>query len=116
MINQEDAELGQSVWLRPATKQAPPECYRRLAAVLVSYDKWPMVLVRVFPTSELRPGYNPDIGKEMLVHRDNVGLNPKVIKREKGGDMVGSIDDAPERKVRVLGRPVPPIDGQDVLF
>lgn len=116
MREQTEAELGTTVWLRPFTKQAPAECYARLAAVVVSYDRWPMVLVRVFPTAELRPGYDPDRGKEMLIHRDNIGLNPKTVKREKGGDRVGSEEDEPGRRIRTMGTPVPNIDGQDVLF
>jgi hypothetical protein len=111
MINQDDAEIGATVWLRAHTKVAPPECYLRLAAVLVDVKaEWPMVKVRVFDAKA------PDEGREIKVHRDNIGLNPKVVKKEKGGDMVGSAEDGPAGKIRTMGTPVPNVDGQDVLF
>lgn len=110
MNEQQDAEIGQSVWLRPHTKQAPAECYARLAAVIVSYRDWPMVRVRVFDKKD------PEEGREIRVHRDNIGLNPKTVKKDKGGDMVGSHDGEAGRKIKTMGTPIPNLDGQDVLF
>jgi hypothetical protein len=113
MINQYDAEIGETVWLRASTKAAPRECHLGLAAVLVDVSTdWPMVTVNV-PDATRPEGVRP-----VKVHRQNVGLRPKVVKREKGGDQVGggTEDNAPERKVRVLGKPVVDLDGQDVLF
>lgn len=113
MIKIEDAEPGDTVYLRPSTKQAPLECYLGLAAVLVdAKTDWPMVKVNVPDATQ------PEGVKEMLIHKQNIGLNPKTVKREKGGDQVGggTEDAAPERKVRVLGKPEVNVEGQDVLF
>jgi hypothetical protein len=99
VINKEDAEIGQTVYPRAFTKQAPRECYLGLAAVLVSVDEWPMVIVRIFD--------DPDQprGREIKLHRDNVGLHRKTVKREKDGDRVGGTE-GPMARVPVLGKPV----------
>lgn len=111
MINQEDAALGTTVFLRPTTKLAIRECYQRLAAVLVSYERWPMVLVRVFDEPD-----NP-YGREITVHRDNIGLRRKTKQREQGDGA-----NQPESRSGMVGRPFakphPPVSGYDepVLF
>lgn len=99
MYNQSEADVGVTVYLRPTTRQAPAECYKRLPAVVVSYDQWPMVQVRIFDTVE---------GRLLTVHRDNIGLRRKTVKREHHGDGVGQ-EGTPPEPTRVLGRPVKPL-------
>lgn len=98
MINKDDREIGETVWLRPQTKQAPRECYQRLAAVLRSVDAWPLVEVWITV-----------LNKSLVVHRDNVSLRPPTItgKKEKGGD--GS-NRAEETRVQPAFRPHPPLN------
>lgn len=102
MNDQSEAQVGTTVYLRPTTKQAPAECYRRLAAVVVSYSAWPIVEVRIFDSVE---------GRLLRVHRDNIGLRRKTIKKDKQGDMTGNVDDAASSMVgKPIGRPLPPLD------
>lgn len=113
MNEKTEAEIGQTVYLRPSTKAAPDECYRRLAAVLVSYDKWPYVQVRVFD----RP--NTPEGRVIWVYRMNVGLH-RTVESKKEGDTVQG-DEKPRMVGKRIGAPVPPIDpesgyDQPVLF
>lgn len=111
MNKQDEAEPGDTVYLRASTRQAPRECWAGLAAVLVdAKTHWPRVLVNVPDTTQ------PYGVKELLVHRANIGLNPKTVKKSKGGDQIGGGEDGPKVKVRTLGKPVVNLDGQDVLF
>jgi hypothetical protein len=116
MINQDDAQPGETVWLRPGTKQASAECYARLAAVLVDVKtQWPYVKVNIPDAS------SPDGVRPLTTHRLNVGLRPKTVKKEKGGDQVGAEDGVPLVRVKTMGKPVPPIDPacgyeEDMLF
>ncbi len=75
MNNKDDAEIGQTVHLRPTTKTAPTECYLRLRVELISVAAWPMCAVWV-----RRPGQN---GYEINVHRDNIGLHAHDSKLKK---------------------------------
>lgn len=101
MIDQHDAEIGATVYLRPGTKTAPGVCYRRLAAVLVSVDKWPLVTVRVFESPD------EPRGREIDLHRLNVGIRRKTAAKQKEGD--GRTSAEPAAPVRILGRPHPPL-------
>lgn len=102
MINQDDAEVGGTVYLRPTTKQAPRECYLRLAAVIVSYVGWPMVTVRVFDVP------NDGYGREITVHRDNIGIRRKTKEKTQGdGQNAGEVG---KSNIRPFARPVKPID------
>lgn len=96
VINKEDAEIGQTVHLRPHTKVAPPACYRRLAASVVSYARWPMVAV-----------WLPDEKREIDVHRDNIGLHPAGNKAQekKAGDQAGG--GRPDRKIPLMPKVTP---------
>jgi hypothetical protein len=61
-----------------------------------------MVQVRIFDTVE---------GRLLTVHRDNIGLRRRTVKKEKQGDRAGNNDDAPTGMVgKPIGRPLPPID------
>lgn len=97
MLNKEDVEIGATVYPRPTTKTARRECYLGLAAVLVSTDAWPMVKVRIFDDIDLPEGRTVDL------HKDDVGLTRRTVKKEKHGDAVGSDDDGGV-KVRKMGR------------
>lgn len=104
MNDKGEAEIGQTVYLRPQTKQAPTVCYQRLAAVVVSYDAWPYVLVRVFD----QPGN--ERGRETQIHRLNIGLHRKTTATDKtGGDSVQG-DEGPKMVGKRIAIPVPPID------
>jgi hypothetical protein len=95
VLDQGEIPIGQTGFLRPQTKQASAECYARLAAVIVSYDEWPYVWVRVFD----QPGNGH--GREIKVHRDNIGKRRRTAQRDKGGDMAGGDDQpAPTPKPR----------------
>lgn len=110
MIKETDAEPGDTVYLRPNTKTAGADCVRLAAAILVdAKSEWPIVIVNV-PDAD-----QPEGVRTIKVHRIDVGLNPKVVKREKGGDQVGGGEAAPT-KVRVMGKPVVNLPDQDVLF
>lgn len=102
MNNPDDAEEGATVYLRPQTKQAPTVCYKRLAAVLVSTSKWPFVTVRIFDSPD------EPRGREIDIHRDNVGLRRKIEPRTKEGD--GQQNDGGSAMVgKPLASPVKPI-------
>jgi hypothetical protein len=66
MNNKEDAEIGQVVYLRPATKTASLWCHQRREARIVSYDEWPIVKV----------GIGAAVDYQVIrVHRMDIALN-----------------------------------------
>ncbi len=66
MNNKEDAEVGQLVYLRPATKTASIWCHQRREARILSYDEWPIVKVGIGNAVDYR---------EIRVHRMDIALN-----------------------------------------
>lgn len=103
MRDQTEAEIGATVYLRPTTKQAPRICWLQLAAVVVSYEAWPMVVVRVFRAED------DGRGSEHRVHKDNIGLRRKTAVKEKGGDTTQQHDEGPGMIGRRIARPVAPL-------
>lgn len=96
MINKDDAEMGQVVFLRPQTKLAPRECHLRLAAEILDMAQWPIVYVKT------------ETGKYLSVHRDNIGLHPPVVKKKQGDGQ-----DTSAIKVKPAFPPHKPLSGGD---
>lgn len=70
-----DAEIGQTIYLKPTTKTAPRECYSGAAVRLVSVADWPFVSV-----------WLPDEKREIKIHRLNAVLHPPGFTLKKEGD------------------------------
>jgi hypothetical protein len=95
-----DAEIGQVVYLKPTTKTAPRECYRGLAAELVSVDDWPYVYVAI----DIQPSGGANT---LRVHRLNVVLHPPGFTTKKSSEGDGQNSAEPERKIKPAFRPHP---------
>lgn len=80
MNNQEDVEVGQIVWLRPATKTASSFVHRRLRVMVVDIQThWPVVEVEV---RDRRQAGQPTI----RVHKLDIVLRPSRIRSKGEGD------------------------------
>lgn len=113
MLKQEEAEIGRTVWLRPATKTASRWCHLRLAAEIISFDEWPIVQVYVESARK---------GAKLLirVHRLDIALHQTRAKQDKAGDSAHQ-----DHAVVAVGRPaykphkpivLPPGMGEQTLF
>lgn len=60
--------IGTTVWLRPSTIAAPRVCYLGLSGVVVSYQQWPDVLVKIQESAEAEP-------REVLIYCENLALH-----------------------------------------
>jgi hypothetical protein len=82
--NKEDANVGDTVFLTPRSKQAPRICYGRYAVTVTSLADWPYVTVQLN-------------GAAHNIHRDNINKSAsKVGKTRSDGDGVGGGSDHSE--------------------
>lgn len=112
MLDKGQVEPGTTVWLRAGTKTAPAICYTGMSAVFVSDDHWPYVTVRVFEAG------NDGHGRETDLHKDNIRLTRKTIKKDKQGDMAGSNVDENAKPPKPRKHAIDPASGyaEGVLF
>lgn len=99
MNAQTDAEIGDTVYLKPTTRTAPRECYLGLAVRLLSVEFWPRVDVLL-----------PD-GRHMVLHRLNVVLHPPGFTLKKQGDGANQVE--MEMVVKPAFRPHKPLSDGD---